>query len=91
MMAQSTLNNSSLQMIEALDMTVAMDTVDDTSTTLTAEDVIKIFSELRKKALASSARVTKLPSTELSMVDLEAAKKSLQARLEHLRSAGDLV
>lgn len=78
-------------MIEALDVTVAMDTVDDISTALTAEDVIKIFSELRKKALASSAQVMKLPSTELSIVDLETAKKSLQARLEHLRSAGDLV
>lgn len=79
------------QVIEALDINRAIDKLDEKTTSLTAGDVMRIFSELREKAIASSARVAELPSTQLSVADLEEVQKNLQARLEHLRSAGEVL
>lgn len=56
--------------------------------TATSETIKELFAALGDQAKASSARVSGLPSAQLSLAELEESKRRLQAKLEHLRSAG---
>lgn len=66
-----------------------MATLDDDS--ITSDQVKDMFATLADKTKASSARVVTLPSSQLSFAELEACKQRLKAKLEHLRSTGDVL
>lgn len=56
--------------------------------TVTSNAVKELFAALGDKAKCSSTRVAGLPSAQFSLAELEESKEHLQAKLEHLRSAG---
>lgn len=72
------------QVIERLDIEVAMAALDDE--TITSDKVKDLFASLGEKAKASSTRVAALPSSQLNCAELEACKRRLKDKLEHLRS-----
>lgn len=71
-------------MIEGTDIEAALATLDDD--TLTSDQAKDLFASLADKAKASSARVAKLPSSQLCVAELEFCKQRLQAKLEHLHA-----
>lgn len=77
------------QVIEGIDIEAALATLDDE--TITSDQVKGLFERLAEKAKASSARVARLPSSQLSSAELETSKRHLQAKLEHLHTTGDVV
>lgn len=83
------LPSTPLQVVERIDIEAAMATLDDD--TITSDQVKDLFSSLAEKTKASSARVARLPSSQLSFAELEACKQRLKAKLEHLRSTGDVL
>lgn len=83
-----TLSFMNTQAIEGLDIEAAMAKLDDD--TVTSDIVKELFAALGDKAKVSSTRVAGLPSAQLSLAELEESKEHLQAKLEHLRSAGQV-
>lgn len=79
---------SRTQAIEGLDIEAAMAKLDDD--TVTSDAVKELFAALGDKAKVSSSRVAGLPSAQLSLAELQESKEHLQAKLEHLRSAGQV-
>lgn len=76
-------------MIEGLDIEAALAMLDDE--TITSDQVKDLFESLADKAKASSARVARLPSSQLSSAELESCKRRLQGKLDHLRTTGDVL
>lgn len=76
-------------MIEAIDVEAALATLDDE--TITSDEVRDMFQRLAEKSKASSGRVASLPSSQLSLAELESIKRCLQAKLEHLRITGNVL
>lgn len=74
-------------MIEGLDIDAASMALEDE--TISTEDVKKLFQGFREQATASSTRVTSLPGTEVSLVELREIKEHLQGRLNHLRATSN--
>lgn len=72
------------QVIEGIDIEAALATLDDD--TLTSDQAKDLFASLADKAKASSARVAKLPSAQLSFAELERSKQRLGAKLAHLHT-----
>lgn len=77
------------QVIEGIDIEAALATLDDE--TITSDQAKDLFERLAEKAKASSARVASLPSSQLSLEDLESSKRRLEAKLAHLRTTGDVL
>lgn len=76
-------------MIEGIDIEAALAALDDEA--ITSDQIKDLFGRLAEKAKASSARVAELPSSQLSLAELESSKRRLQAKLEHLRTTGYLL
>eukprot|EP00903_Cladosiphon_okamuranus_P017075 g15734.t1 len=79
--------SSQEQVIEGIDIDAALATLDDE--VITSDQIKDLFGQLAEHAQASSARVAGLPSSQLSLAELESSKRRLQAKLEHLRTTGD--
>eukprot|EP00752_Nemacystus_decipiens_P001445 g1422.t1 len=77
------------QVIEGINIEGALATLDDEN--VTSDQVKGLFEHLAEKAKASSARVAGLPSSQLSLAELEDSKRRLEAKLAHIRTTGDVL